>query len=237
MILSDSCNPADPAFRYQVRPISGKELDGVSSKCWDSREVQQRILQQQEILGIGAWDADNRCIAQLHCYRVSLPDWDDSLFPDYARNRLLDCPLGWPLLAAKERGLSFDGMPVLVLSCFHVGLLPGCFDEDPRYFRKGIGTALLRATMDWARASRTYAAILAHGGSSILPAYNIWMGCLPWTAYQKEGFISVTQEEEGARLPWWKDKEHPALRNQLTAALTEGHGPGELNAHLMVLEL
>lgn len=129
------------------------------------------------------------------------------------------------------------GMPVLVLSCFHVGLLPGCFDEDPRYFRRGTGKALLHAIIDWARETHEYAAILAHGGTRILPAYNVWMGSLPWTAYRDEGFTTVALEENGDRLPWWKDKVHPELRRQLSEALAEGHGPKELNARLMVLEL
>lgn len=236
-MMSDSSNPLHPEFRFQVRPITEKEYERVNSKCWDNSEVQKSILRQQGILGFGAWDTEERCIAQLHCYRVSIPDWDDRLFPDYARNRLLDCPLGWPLLAAKEAGLFYGDMPVLVLSCFHVGLLPGCFDEDPRYFRKGIGKALLHAIIDWARTTHRYAAILAHGGSNMLPAYNIWMGSMPWTSYREEGFLTVALEEGGESLPWWKDKDQPELSRQLADALAKGYGPKDLNAHLMVLEL
>lgn len=75
MNTSDQSNPTHPAFQFHILPISEKEIDGVSSKCWDSREVQLDILRQQGILGFGAWDTDGRCIAQLHCYRVALPDW------------------------------------------------------------------------------------------------------------------------------------------------------------------
>ena len=70
----------------------------------------------------------------------------------------------------------------------------------------------------------------------ILPAYNVCMGCLPWTTYIDKGFTTVTLEENGERLPWWKDKDHPELRRQLPEALAEGYGPKEFNAHLMVLD-
>jgi GNAT superfamily N-acetyltransferase len=179
--------------------------------------------------------AAGRCIAQLHVYRVTLPDWDDSLFPGYARSRLQDCPIGWPLLAAKKIGLSY-GKPVLAFSCFHVGLLPGTFDEDPRYFRRGIGTALLKEAVSWA-GMNGYAAIIAHGGSRNLPAYNIWMGSMPWTAYRDAGFRTMAIEEDGICLPWWKDKEYPDLDRQLNLAMGQGCGPEELCARLMVLEL
>jgi len=96
---------------------------------------------------------------------------------------------------------------------------------------------MLHAMIDWAKETHIYAAILAHGGSNILPAYNIWMGCMPWKAYRDEGFITVALEEDGKSLPWWKDKEHPELNKQLLEALSEGHEPKELNAHLMVLNL
>ena len=36
-----------------------------------------------------------------------------------------------------------------------------------------------------------------------MPAYNVWMGCLPWTTYARMGFTCVAQEEDARQLPWW----------------------------------
>jgi len=221
-------------LEYEVRPITAEALDRVNAKCWEGRDAQLRILERQEILGFGAWDG-GECVAQLHGYRVNLPEFDTSPFPGYARNRLEDWPLGWPLLAARAKGISYDG-PVWGLACFHVGLLPGAGDPDSRYFRKGIGTALMNASVRWA-GERGYAAVLAHGGSNVLSEYNIWMGSLPWKVYGAAGFASVAVEEGAARLPWWRDKAYPEFRRQIDEALAQGFAPDDLCARCMIREL
>ena len=221
-------------LEYEVRPITGEALDRVNAKCWENRGAQLKILEQQEILGFGAWDGDD-CIAQLHCYRVSLPGFDASLFPGYARNRLESWPLGWPLLAAQAKGVSYDG-PVWGLACFHVGLLPRALDADPDYFRRGIGTALMNASVRWAR-EHNYAAVLAHGGSIALSEYNIWMGSMPWKVYEAAGFESVAIEEGAARLPWWRDKAHPEFSREIDEALAQGYTPNDLCARCRIKEL
>jgi GNAT superfamily N-acetyltransferase len=217
-----------------IRPIYRQDLDAVAAMCWEDRDTQLRILEKQEILGFGVWDAENTSIGTLHCYRVTLPEWDDSDFPGYGRARLQDWPLGWPLLAAREKGLEFDG-PVWGQACFHVGILPNTWQADPRYFRRGIGTALLEASVAWAR-DRGYAAVIAHGGSPIVPVYNTMMGCLPWTAYQKLGF-ETQAIEDGARLPWWVASKGQNIQEQVERALAEGKEIPDIAARLMVLRL
>lgn len=218
---------------FEIRPITSGCLDHINSKCWDNRETQLRLIDAQEILGFGAWNTSDNCIAQLHCYSVMLPDWDDCNFPYYARKRLQDCPLGWPLLSALSKNISYDN-PVWLLSCFHVGLLQGTSDSDPRYYNKGIGKALLTASVRWAE-EHGYSAVLGHGGSGILPMYNIWMGSLPWTAYKAVGFDALALEEDGLRLPWWKDM-NPDLVRQINSAMLSGHDLKEICARCMILE-
>ena len=92
---------------FEIRPIRLGDLDHVTGACWENRQTQVRLLEIQEILGFGAWEGD-ACVGQLHCYRVTLPQWDDSNFPGYGRARPEGWPLGWPLLAAREKGLKFD---------------------------------------------------------------------------------------------------------------------------------
>jgi GNAT superfamily N-acetyltransferase len=220
---------------YTIRPIYANDMDSVASMCWENRETQQRILAKQEILGIGAWDKKNTCVAQLHCYKVTLPDWDDSDFPGYGRERLQDWPLGWPLLAAREKGLHFPG-PVWGHACFHVGFLPNTWQANPDYFMKGIGTALLDASVTWAR-EHSYPAVIAHGGPKIITAYNNMMGCMPWTSYAKKGFATMAIEEDAQRLPWWVETKGEEIQSQVHQALAEGHQLEDIGARLMVLNL
>lgn len=219
-----------------IRPIERPDLDHISPACWDNRETQLRILEQQDILGFAAWQGD-LCVGLLHCYRVTVPGWDDSVFPGYGRNRLVTWPLGWPLLAAREKGLRFDG-PVWGHACFHVGFAgPQAHYADRAYFGQGIGTALCRASVEWARA-HGYTAVLAHGGTKTTPEYNVGMGCLPWTTYARLGFSCMALEDDGRRIPWWaKGEASPETLVQVKQAVAAGCEPSALSARLMVLSL
>ena len=185
--------------KFEIRPITINEIDSVSRKCWWKKENQLKIIEKQEILGIGASNEDNICVGQFHCYSVSLPQWDDYTFPDYARRRLEDWPLGWSLLAEKQESLQFEG-PVWGIACFHVGYLPDSQEADPVYFNRGIGKALLAAAVDWAK-THDYSGIITLGGPREIPSYNIQMGCLPWTSYDKLGFETKVFEENRQNLP------------------------------------
>ena len=138
------------------------------------------------------------------------------------------------MLAAKEKGLRFD-KPVWAHACFHVGWALGASGADPKYFGRGIGTAMLRTSVKWAR-EHDYAGVLAHGGTKVAPAYNTWMGCLPWTTYAAIGFECVAMEEDGRQLPWWtKNEEQPEMMEQVHRAIAAGRGYDELYARLMLL--
>ena len=220
---------------YRTKPIIADDLDAVAGMCWENRETQLRILSKQDILGFGAWDENDICVASLHCYKVTIPEWDDGDFPGYGRARLQDWPLGWPLLAVREKALEFTG-PVWGHACFHVGILPNTWQANPDYFRKGIGTALLKASVSWAR-KHNYTAIIAHGGSKIISAYNLMMGCLPWTSYAKMGFETKAIEEDAQRLPWWVETKGDEINNQVKQALSDGQKLEDIGARLMVLRL
>jgi hypothetical protein len=219
-----------------VRPIERSDLDRVAGACWESRETQHRLLEAQGILGMAAWQG-SQCVGQLHCYRVTLPQWDDSNFPGYGRSKPVGWPLGWPLLAARAKGLHFDG-PVWGHACFHVGFAaPDAHRPDRQFFGLGIGTQLCEASVRWAR-EHGYAAVLGHGGTKAAPEYNVWMGCLPWTTYARMGFECVAQEEGGQQLPWWaKGEASPEVMKQVQEALQAGHKADELCARLMALRI
>ena len=59
---------------------------------------------------MAAWEGD-RCVAQLHCYRVSLPDWRSDDWPEWNR---------WGPQAAWRAGLGLSG-PAWCHACLHVG--------------------------------------------------------------------------------------------------------------------
>ena len=186
---------------------------------------------------MGAWEGDC-CVGQLHCYRVTLPKWDDSTFPWYGRDNPVAWPLGWPLLAAAEKGLCFD-RPVWGHACFHVGFAdPSAHRADRSYFGRGIGKALCAASVEWAK-KHDYAAVIAQGGTKAAPEYNVWMGCLPWTTYAAMGFDCLAQEEGGKRLPWWtkEGSASPETMAQVEESLRSGKGPEDLCTRLMVLQL
>ena len=222
---------------YVVRPIQAKDLDLISSMCWDSREAQLHLLGVQKTLGFGAWMA-SRCVAQLHCYSVSLPEWDETWFPSYGRESPETWPLGWPLRCARDIGIAMD-RAVWGHACFHVGFdSPRARTADPGYFAQGIGTALLKASVDWAR-EHGYGAVLAHGGTNEVYEYNHMMGCMPWTSYQKLGFECIGQEKDGERMPWWTEAGNatPDVLSAVGHAVEAGLGPKDLCARAMLLML
>jgi len=218
---------ASPGFT--VRPITRDDLALIPSKCWQSAEVQQILLQEQNILGFAAWDAD-QCIGSLHCYRVMPPAWDSPLFPEYGRREPHAWPLGWPLQAAQKHGISG---PLWCNACFHVGLKLGFRDADPTLFRRGIGKALCRASLLWAQGNR-YAAVLGIAGSNAIPDYNVMMGCLPVKVYEELGFRSLAWECEDNQLPWWTDKFSPAVAEQVQQVLKNGGSARDVCARAML---
>jgi len=74
-----------------------------------------------------------------------------------------------------------------------------------------------------------------YGGTKIAPAYNVWMGCLPWTTYASIGFQCVAMEEDGNELPWWAKNEELSELIQVQEAIAAGHSYDELCARLMLL--
>ena len=90
---------------FVIRPIKAQDLDLISRACWDNRETQTRLLEQQGILGMAAWQG-SLCVGLLHCYRITFPKWDDTVFPEYGRVRPASWPLGWPPAGGQREGVA-----------------------------------------------------------------------------------------------------------------------------------
>ena len=107
---------------------------------------------------------------------------------------------------------------------------------DSRYFGRGIGTALCRASLRWAQ-DHDYRSVIAPGTPDNLFEFSVWAGGLPWTTYRRLGF-SDTVLEVGDELPEWVKCNPPReVREAVKAALAAGRPKREFHSRLMVLKL
>lgn len=223
--------PTSPAGSpIEVRPIQRDELGKVLLRCLPDGYRIETMFKTQGVIGMGAWDGD-KCIAQLHCYRLSLPHGSADTWPAWTRPSYIDYAL--------NGGLGITG-PVWCHACFHVGRSIESFSRsdapDSRYFGRGIGTALCQASMRWAQ-EHDYRAILAPGTPEGLFAFSVAAGGLPWTTYRNLGFSDATLEV-GDDLPdWAKGKAPPEVMEAVKAALAAGRPKREFHSRLMVFRL
>ena len=223
--------PTSPDGRLiDVRPIRRDELGKVLIRCLPDGYRIETMFRTQEVIGIGAWDGD-KCIAQLHCYRLILPRGSADIWPAWSRPSYVDAVL--------NGCLDISG-PVWCHACFHVGRSIDSFSRsdvpDSRYFGRGIGTALAQASICWAQ-EHDYEAIIAPGTPDGLFAFSVWAGGLPWTTYRKLGF-SDEALDVGDDLPdWAKDNAPPEVMKEVKAALAAGRSKREFHSRLMVLGL
>ncbi len=107
---------------------------------------------------------------------------------------------------------------------------------ESQYHGRGIGTALVEASVRWAR-EHDYAAVVAMGAPDGFYQETQDMGSLPWTTYRKQGFEAVPTLAEGDELPEWAQASPPATMARVRAALAAGRSPHEFHCRLMILRL
>ncbi|UCC68602.1 MAG: GNAT family N-acetyltransferase [Armatimonadota bacterium] len=237
-----------------VRPIEPEHLDRIVLRCWPDRDTLARLFAEQGTIGMAAWEGD-KSVGLLHCYRVTLPDWTTDHWPQWSRW----CPdPTWWSEAARSANLALTG-PAWCHACCHVGrtlessqeeALPSGWDKgickgiDTRYLGRGIGTALCKASIQWAR-QHDYAAVVAPAPPNGLFKLLIWSGGLPWTSYAKLGFDIIGYRTEvgwttepGDELPRWAQGDSPPeVMAEARAALAAGRPAREFRARLMALDL
>lgn len=234
-------NPTSPeGHAIKISPIRREDLGKVLIRCLPDGGRIETLFKTQEIIGFCAWDGD-KCIAQLHCYRLILPHGSTDLWPDWSRPSYMNGLL--------NGCLDISG-PVWCHACFHVGRSIESFaqsdDADSRYFGRGIGTALAQASVRWAK-EHDYEAVIAPGTPDDLFSFSVLAGGLPWTAYQKLGFKDETFETND-ELPDWVQgigppevikaiEAAPEVIKEVEAALAKGRPESELHSKLMVLRL
>jgi len=214
----------------EVSPIRREDLGKVLIRCLPDGYRVEMLFKTQEIIGIGAWDGD-KCIAQLHCYRLILPHGSADLWPAWSRPSYVDGVL--------NGCLSISG-PVWCHACFHVGRSIESFahsdEPDSRYFGRGIGTALAQASVRWAK-EHDYEAVIAPGTPDGLFSFSVLAGGLPWTTYQKLGFTDETFETYDDLPEWAQDNGPPEVMKEVELVLAKGRPKRELHSKLMVLRL
>jgi GNAT superfamily N-acetyltransferase len=228
--MTDDITTSPDGRVIDIRPIRRDELGRVLIRCLPDGYRIEMMFKTQEVIGIGAWEGD-KCIAQLHCYRLILPHGSVDLWPAWSRPSYIDAVLNGCL------GISG---PVWCHACFHVGRSIESFARsdapDSQYFGLGIGTALARASIRWAE-EHDYEAIIAPGTPDDLFAFSVWAGGLPWTTYRKLGF-SGKALDIGDDLPdWAKGNAPPEVMEEVKAALTAGRPKREFHSRMMVLRL
>jgi GNAT superfamily N-acetyltransferase len=224
-------HPASPdGGSIKVSPIRREDLGKVLIRCLPDGYRVEALFKTQEIVGFGAWDGD-KCIAQLHCYRLILPHGSTDLWPAWSRPSYVDGVLNGCL------GISG---PVWCHACFHVGRSIESFahsdDPDSRYFGRGIGTALAQASVRWAK-EHDYEAVIAPGTPDGLFSFSVLAGGLPWTTYQKLGFTDETFETNDDLPDWAKGNGPPEVMKEVEAALATGRSKRGFHSKLMVLRL
>ena len=107
-------------------------------------------------------------------------------------------------------------------------------DTEPRYYGRGIGTALCKTSAQWA-TDNGYATVVGPGAPEGLFRYALFAGGLPHTTYAKLGFRTLGLLGTEDELPWWaKGGSPPEVMQQVKEALQEGRSPESFHAQLMV---
>jgi GNAT superfamily N-acetyltransferase len=218
-----------------VRPVDLTDLNRISLRCWPDRPVIERLFAAQGTIGMAAWEHDT-CVGVLHCYQIALPQWQNDDWPEWNAWYL---PTAQPESAVK-RDIQLRGM-AWAHACVHVGRTLAAAeqsdDPDPRYLGRGIGTALCRASVQWAR-EHGYIALLAPGAPAGLIEFARWTGHLPWTTYARSGFVAAAECAPQTDLPGWAcGNSPPDVMAEIQTALASARKASEFHERLMILDL
>jgi len=249
-------------------------------RCWPDRTSLADLFAAQSTIGMAAWDA-GRCVAELHGYRVLLPDGENPHWPawnnwwsDAIRQAVADMEgpawchacihVGRTLASGHQETLSLvyrfagqnDWNPTRTRAAlnaldgvsFTAGEIETLIEElrasgqthfqsvETQYQGRGIGTALCRASVQWAHENG-YAWVLAMGAPDGLRAYAQYAGCLPWTAYARLGFKPLALAGQESLPDWAQGAAPPDVVAEAQAALKAGRAPSTFHARPMVLSL
>ena len=67
-----------------IRPVYPEDLKKLVLRCWPEMETLKKVFHVQKIIGFAAWEADDRCVAQLHCYNIEMAHGKSVLWPSWS---------------------------------------------------------------------------------------------------------------------------------------------------------
>lgn len=105
-------------------------------------------------------------------------------------------------------------------------------DVEPRYYGRGIGTALCRASIEWAQAHGC-ATVVGRGAPEGLFEFAVWTGFLPHTTYARLGLEPLGPFEPDDRLPKWVGDSPPEVMRQAEQAVQDGRATESFHVRLM----
>lgn len=178
-------------MRVTCRPMQVADYDSVETAHWDSAEQVQEFIESQGIASMLAFDGE-RYLGQLYLqeydHRFSEPGgWT-------GERPWADFRVAEPLVLQGR---------YLTLGCYHVGWMPDD-SRDRSLYGRGIGTALLRAVVEWLRAQERIDGLLTW---ALVPgSYKLLRdaGQMPYTVYERFGFREVKRIHD----PRWQVSEY-----------------------------
>jgi len=226
--MTDKIPTSPDGTPIEVRPIQREDLGKVLIRCLPDGGRIETLFKTQQIIGMAAWDGD-KCIGQLHCYRLASPGGSADLWPEWSRTGAVEA------IANGTLGITGN---IWCHACVHVGRSIESFTDsdapDSSYFGRGVGTAMCKASVAWAR-DNGYAAVVAPGSPALFEVSQ-WFGGLPWTTYARLGFDTVPAQHDD--LPdWAKGNCPPEVMTAVKAALTEGRPVEDFHSKQMLLKL
>ncbi len=270
-----------------VRPVTPDEWDRITERCWPTEpHAIDALFELQDTIGMAAWHGD-RCVAQLHGYRVVLPGqpnphwpswtnpWPDELWQqaiaplrDHAPGAIwchACCHVGRTLDSeanvqreliyrfARQRDWNIDqtltdlnALDGVVLEQNDVAQVVEAFRDVPKpqfqmiesqYHGRGIATALIEASIAWAKQNN-YTAIIARAAPQGLREYAQWAGRPPWTTYAKLGFTTLAgSPEQNSPLDIDAWNVPPHIKDEARAAVSAGQSLNTLRPRIMALPI
>jgi len=172
----------------QCRPMRVSDYRIVESQHWASADHVMEYVERQGIASMLAF-AGQQYVGQLYLQEYA---------PEFSE------PGGWTgerpwadLQIAEPLGLSGR---FLTLGCYHVGWTPDG-SRDRSLWGQGIGTALLKAVIEWYRGQKVIDGLISWALVPGCKGLLQWAGQMPYTVYQKHGFREIKRAND----PRWTE--------------------------------
>ncbi len=202
----------------EIRPAEQSDLASLERRCWRGGEDEMRDrIASQGTCSMIVTDG-GRPVGQLYIRAFRAGFRSPAGLHDGS---------WWADLSAIDEELQLPGRTAM-LGCWHVGRVrdPDGTEREAEHYRgRGIGVRLLRGAVEWLESGEApFDALAAKATDSEDRAYIGWLGGLPLSVFEAEGFRRVLTFEE------------PAIIDEPDAVPAEAIAEHPARFHLAVLE-